>query len=600
MKILLVGGYGVFGSRLARLLVRDGHDLCIAGRDRGAAEALAREIGARASAFDRGAAMTTLMETLPGHDVVIDAAGPFHVQGAEPYRLARAAIAAGVHYLDLSENAAFCQGIAGLDGQAKAAGICVLSGLSSVPALSSAVVRALAGEDAIHVIETAILPGNRSPRGLSVMHAILAQAGQEVPLWRAGRREYVTGWSAPAAYMLPGGLRRQGWLIEVPDNRLFPAFFGARTVIFRAGLELWIMRYGLAAFAQLRRRVPFAVTRPLVKLFKLAADALAPFGSGRGGMVVSVVTDRERRVWRLLAEDGDGPFIPAIAARALLRRTGLPAGAGPALAMLSLTEIETAMSDLRVVTARETSQDTALFERVLATAFGTLPPALQDMHRSADRKLWEGRAQVTRGTGLWPRLIARLFGFPEAGEDVPVRVQKLRSRDGEGEVWLRRFGARSFRSSFTAMPNGISERFGPFTFTINLRLRDHGLDYPVTAARLGPLRLPAVLLPAGEARETADGRRCHFDVSIRAPLTHALIVRYRGWLEPCRGKYPARDDDLGCLNSDPSTAVRVCAFRRPGRRMSGSRGRAAWGACARVPGRWPRHRRARCGGRLPG
>ncbi|MGY6645327.1 MAG: DUF4166 domain-containing protein [Salinarimonas sp.] len=531
MKILLVGGYGVFGSRLARLLVRDGHDVCIAGRDGVAAQRLAQEISARAIVFDRNGDLSALFE----YAVVIDAAGPFHTGGEDPYRLARAAIAARVHYLDLSENAAFCQGIAALDPPARAAGICVLSGLSSVPALSSAAVRALAGDAAIGIIDTAILPGNRSPRGYSVMHAILSQAGQGMRLWRANRWEAATGWSEPKCYALPGGLVRQGWLIEVPDNRLFPAFFGARTVLFRAGLELWLMRYGLAAFALIRRILQFPVTHPVVMLFRLAADALAPFGSGRGGMVVSVVSGGQRRVWRLLAEDGDGPFIPAIPARALLRRTRLPAGAGPALAVLSLSELEAAMSDLRVVTGRQDMPEIPLFRRILGADFEALPPPLQAIHRSADRTIWEGRAEVTRGTGLWPRLIARIFGFPKAGADIPVTVRKLVTGEGAqaGEIWLRRFGESRFRSHFTAGQSGLCERFGPFTFAIGLKLRDGGLDYPVKAAWLGPIRLPAALLPAGEARETADGSHCHFDVTIRAPLTHGLVVRYRGWLEQC-------------------------------------------------------------------
>ena len=56
MKVLLLGGYGVFGERLARLLVRDGHAVTIAGRDLGAAERLATEIGAGALRMDRAGA----------------------------------------------------------------------------------------------------------------------------------------------------------------------------------------------------------------------------------------------------------------------------------------------------------------------------------------------------------------------------------------------------------------------------------------------------------------------------------------------------------------------------------------------------------------
>lgn len=73
--------------------------------------------------------------------------------------------------------------------------------------------------------------------------------------------------------------------------------------------------------------MPIPVTPTVVRLFKLLADLLAPFGSGRGGMSVTVTTCKEKRSWRLLAEDGDGPFIPAVAARALLRRADLPVSA---------------------------------------------------------------------------------------------------------------------------------------------------------------------------------------------------------------------------------------------------------------------------------
>ena len=174
MKVLILGGYGVFGERLARLLVRDGHAVTIAGRDGGKAQAIADSLRCASVEMDR----QKDLHQLTGHEVVVDAAGPFHAYGDDPYRLPRAAIAAGLHYMDLSDNARFCAGIASLDTEAKAAGCCVISGLSSVPGLSSAVVRALIGTDRPDVIDVAILPGNRSPRGLSVMSSILSQAGQ--------------------------------------------------------------------------------------------------------------------------------------------------------------------------------------------------------------------------------------------------------------------------------------------------------------------------------------------------------------------------------------------------------------------------------------
>lgn len=534
MKVLILGGTGVFGQRLARLLARDGHQLTIAARNLPAAQALANELGATALKLDRSGDLSALSS----HEVIIDAAGPFHAYGTDPYRLAKAAIAAGSHYLDLADNAAFCAGITALDTEARTAGKAAISGLSSVPAISSAAVRALAGPDRPLMIDSAILPGNRSPRGLSVMASILSQAGLPFPLYQAGQWTAATAWSAPQDYTLPGGLTRQGWRIEVPDTRLFPAHFGAHTVDFRAGLELGLMRYGLAAFALLRRLIPFPVTTPLVRAFRFAADLLAPFGTGIGGMAVTVTTATHRHTWTLLAENGDGPFVPAIAIRALLRRATLPGGATPALEVVTLPELEAAMSDLAIRFERRSTPLDPIFPRILSPAFATLPQAVRATHQTAGITRWTGRASVTRGTGLWGRFLAALFRFPPASADTPVDVTKTATPSGE--TWIRRFGARSFRSHLAATPEGMTECFGPFTFLLGLAVKDGALHYPVAGGRLGPIPLPRWLLPGSEAREYLQDGRFHFDVRLTAPLTGGLMVHYRGQLStaPIEGTSP--------------------------------------------------------------
>jgi hypothetical protein len=532
MKVLILGGTGVFGTRLARLLARDGHQLTIAARTLAPAQKLATELGATALQMDRNGDLSALQ----GHDVIIDAAGPFHAYGEDPYRLAKTALAAGAHYLDLADNAAFCSGITALAPQARAAGKAAISGLSSVPAVSSAAVRALTGTDKPIHIDSAILPGNKSPRGLSVMASILVQAGRPYPLYRAGQWTTAPGWSDPQDYALPGGLTRQGWRIEVPDTRLFPAHFGANTVDFRAGLELWLMRYGLAAFAALRRLVPVPVTTPLVRAFRLAADLMSPFGTGTGGMSVSVTTATHRHTWTLLATNGDGPFVPAIAARALLRRDTLPTIASPALETVTLAEIEAAMSDLSIRCERQSWPLDPIFPRTLGPAFASLPAEIRATHLTAATSRWTGRASVTRGTSLWSRLLSTLFRFPPASDDTEIEVTKTAT--AKGETWTRRFGNRSFRSHLKPTPQGMTERFGPFTFTLGLTVRDGALHYPVTAGRIGPIRLPRWLLPASDTREYANQGRFHFDVRLLAPLTGALMVHYRGHLAPAEPEDP--------------------------------------------------------------
>ena len=117
MKVLVLGGYGVFGERVLRLLARDGHTLIVAGRDLSRAQKLADEIGAQALRFDR-AADTDLLGSLD-IDLLVDAAGPFQAYGERPYALVEACLRARIHYLDLADDAGFCIGIAALDALAR-------------------------------------------------------------------------------------------------------------------------------------------------------------------------------------------------------------------------------------------------------------------------------------------------------------------------------------------------------------------------------------------------------------------------------------------------------------------------------------------------
>ena len=545
MRVAVLGATGVFGERLCRLLARDGHDLILVARGAGALDRLAAELGAHALSLDRRGDLAPLFARAP--EAVVDAAGPFQSYRDDPYRLPRACLAAGVHYLDLCDDPAFCAGITALDDMARAAGCFALSGVSSVPALSSAAVADLAHDlDSIARIDRAILPGNRAPRGRAVIASILGQVGRPLALWRGGRWDTGRGWSMPRRYALPGGITRRGWVIGVPDITLFPAHFRAASVVFRAGLELGVMNHALAALSWLRRFLPVPVPTGLMHRM---ASLLEPFGSDRGGMVVEV-TGRQAgqgviRRWRCLAEAGEGPYIPAVPVRAILRAAAtIRSGARPALAELPLPAFESAMSDLSVMTDRQEDPLLPLFPALLGPAFLTLPAAVQASHDTlADLRL-EGRAEITRGRGLWPALIALVFRFPPAGEDVPVTV--LKSREGDRELWERRFGPRRFRSTLRPEAGAMTERFGPATFTLGLTIADGALHYPVREARIGPLPLPAWAVPVSNASETAEADRFRFDVAIHAPLTKALIVRYRGWLAPVQQACLPPPEGQGC------------------------------------------------------
>jgi saccharopine dehydrogenase-like NADP-dependent oxidoreductase len=535
MNVVVIGGYGVFGGRLAQLLLRDGHEVWIAGRNLQKAEKWAARHGGCPLRLDLSQGLAPIREVAPR--AVVDAAGPFQTRDSDPYRVARFCIEHRINYLDLSDDPAFTAGIQALDSAARAIGCFALSGASSVPAISSAAVAEIAADLAsIEVIEGAILPGNRAPRGHSVIAGILSQIGTPMRVWRGGQWREIRSWSDRQIYRLGHGLRRSAWSINVPDLTLFPDFFAARSVMFRAGMELAVLNRALSVLVVLRRS-GFARKRLWqVSLVQRASAMLMPFGSDRGGMAVYVTGTKEglpvRRCWHLIAEAGEGPFVPGLAVRALLRRAErIPPGARPCLGEATLGEIEEAMSDLAVKTQRTEEARPTLFQVALADRWNDLPPTVRRLHSVQDMESFSGRAWVERGTAVIARLAAWFFRFPDAGDDVPLTITKTRT--ASGEIWERDFAGRVFRSYLTRSRSyHYKERFSAFNYEQELPVRNGVLHFWVLRGWFLGIPIPKPLLPRSESREFELDGAFHFDVALFAPLGGGLIVRYRGSLSP--------------------------------------------------------------------
>jgi short subunit dehydrogenase-like uncharacterized protein len=171
VKTLIAGGYGNFGARIGRALAGDPSiQLLIGGRNPRRCEALAVELGHGAKGVAIGVAAQGLAQTLRhlGVELLIHTAGPFQVQG---YGVALACAAAGAHYIDLSDGRRFvCDFPHAMDAAFRAAGRIAVSGASSVPALSSAVVDHLCeGWQRVDVIDTCIAPAQTAPRGQATL-----------------------------------------------------------------------------------------------------------------------------------------------------------------------------------------------------------------------------------------------------------------------------------------------------------------------------------------------------------------------------------------------------------------------------------------------
>lgn len=552
-RLVIFGGYGVFGGRLARALARlPDIEVMVAGRSLEKTQAFCARHGGFPLSLDRRAPelAARLGELAPA--VVVDAAGPFQIYGDDPYVLARAAIACGAHYIDLSDDATFTASIAELDATARARGVAAISGASSVPGLSSAAVAELSeGFEEILSIQSAILPGNRAPRGLSVVRAILSQAGQPLQIYRGGRTVTVRGWSdlRRESLRVPGVRPLEArWTsrIGAPDLVLFPGYFRARSVEFRAGLELPILHLGLCCLSFLVRLRLLRTLEPMARPLRGIAALLERFGTDRGGMVVRVLGrtpdgGHELRNWTLIAEAGDGPEIPALVARVLCRRAlnaGLASGARACLGEASLSEVLDEASGLALRTSISVEAVVPLFRQALGSAFDALPERVRALHENVDTCRWVGQADVETGSSALAELVRRLVGFPGKATAIPVTVEMR--REGDVEIWLRNFGGKEFRSEMrVAGASGtgrVTERFGPFRFGISLAPSPSVLAFPVERGWFLWLPLPRFLLPKSKTREFQEAGNFRFDVSVSLPFL-GQMVRYSGALSevvpPC-------------------------------------------------------------------
>ena len=361
-RILVVGGYGAFGERVAERLAREpALEIVVAGRSddkaRAQAEALAHTARARIThaVLDATTATAKALRTLSA-DVLINASGPFQ---HHDYALPRACIAAGCHYIDLADARAFVTGIRVLDAEAKDAGVSVVSGASSVPGLSSAAVQGMAEDlaqlDAVHI---GISPGNSFDPGLATAASIIGQAGKPFTVRRGGQPLTAHGWQGLHRHRFPEvGYR---WMsdVDVPDLDLFLQHYPElSTVRFSAGLEVSLFHLGLWAASWPARAGIVRSLAPLAAPMLAMKRRLSAFGSDTGGMFVRVV-GRERggtlrtRTWHLVARSGDGPYVPAMAsvilAKHIVAGSGPPPGAMPCFGLFTLGEFAAEIGDLDI------------------------------------------------------------------------------------------------------------------------------------------------------------------------------------------------------------------------------------------------------------
>lgn len=553
LSILILGGYGTFGGRTAQLLANEESlTLIIAGRSLGKAVEFCKHLNAKATLkpqqFDRNGNVEAQIAAIKP-DVVLDASGPFQNYGDDPYRVVKACIALSVHYLDLADGSDFVNGVSQFDAEAKAKDIFVLSGVSSFPVLTAAVVQELSKDmQVVKHITGGIAPSPYAGVGENVIRAIAGYSGQPVKLTRDGQSTHGYGLAESMRYTVspPGKLPLHNIhfsLVDVPDLQVIPEHYpGLNSIWMGAGPVPEVLHRMLNMLAWLVRMKLLPTLLPFAKIFYHVIN-IVRWSEHRGGMFVEVKgTGKDNapvtHSWHLLAEGSDGPLIPSMAVEAIIRhmaKGNRPAsGARPAIGDVTLADYEKLFARRTIYTGmrHEMSEDATLYRRILHDVWDTLPPAIREMHDLNDTKSVAGKAEVERGKGLLVNFVANIFGFPKAGTNIPVEVVFTVKR--RKQYWRRTFDGKSFLSIQSEgkgrYEHLICERFGIFNFGLAVVIEDEMLKLIVRRWDCLGIPMPLFLAPKGSSHEHAKDGNFHFHVEIILPVI-GRVVRYQGYLE---------------------------------------------------------------------
>lgn len=349
--ILLLGGYGTFGQRIATALAGRSIPVIIAGRHLDKAHAFQQRLLDQFQEANITTAAINCDDITDMHHhldalapfLVINTCGPFQ---SKDYRVATACIEYGCHYLDLADARDYVTGFTHLHRAAQQAGVCVITGASTVPALSAAVIdHFLPQFSHIHRLSYGITPGQRAPRGLATTKAILSYLGR--PIHSAATRRPRYGWQNSYRQPYPELGKRWMGSCDIPDLDLFPPRYPIDELHFAAGMESHVLHLSIWALSWLvRLRLPLNLTQHASRLLRLS-HWFDYFGSDSGGMHMQLQgLDHQQRhknvTWYLIAHHGDGPQIPCVPAIWLTTQMTQPGwnrtGAYPCLDLITLDD----------------------------------------------------------------------------------------------------------------------------------------------------------------------------------------------------------------------------------------------------------------------
>jgi saccharopine dehydrogenase-like protein len=356
--IAVFGGYGTFGSQVARALAGAGLPLRIVGRNAGKATRFAASLGPGhegtcADANDRASCALALSRVR----VAVHCAGPF---SPLDFALPEACLTAGVHCVDIADDRGWFAGLRRLDERFRERGLFAASGCSSLPGISGALAL-LAAErlPAVARARVTLFIGNRNPKGEAAVFAAGHQLGRPF----AAPQGALRGFHGREIVDLPPPFGPRGvydW--ESPELDLFPDLLGARAVRVKVGFEARLANVSVASLARLGSRLGGLLLRGVAPLVRALPQ------TGHSGGFVKV---------ELAAPDGAAASAAIGGATEGQRMAALPA------AFVARDLYEGRITTRGVMTAYEALGARPLLERLVGAGYELVTTPSSLWHKGA-------------------------------------------------------------------------------------------------------------------------------------------------------------------------------------------------------------------------
>jgi Saccharopine dehydrogenase NADP binding domain len=264
--------------------------------------------------------LETLKTYANGCRIIIHCAGPFRYLPLNPLR---AAIEAGVDYIDIAEDREYARQVQALAPAIEDAGITALNGISVVPAMEALFTRLMLPYfDKVLSVRTFAAPDTRKHRGAAMFNTMLWGVGRPFKQLRQGRWVPVYGWGEPewVNFPQPLGKRLTYLVLEMADLDVMPRLFreqGLETIEFKAGSERPFLNRLLGLAATLRVRTGHPRWEHYTALVRAFSWLVGRLGKDEGGVIfeVSGLRGKIPQTYRLtLIAAKDGGLIPAVLA----------------------------------------------------------------------------------------------------------------------------------------------------------------------------------------------------------------------------------------------------------------------------------------------